>query len=321
MQTGTGLGLAIVNSIVRSSSVDGKIDVWSSETVGTEIKVTFVAGAVDALDLSSPLSELWKPRDFPTPPTITLINFDSNHRGVQLFRKVLSGYLTSWWHMPITPAGSGPGDIIIVNEDSNPVAEALARKDIQRPFILLSSGRGDPHLMSIVNDFENIGGFCRILYKPGGPSRLHSTLKLCLRSLLIGRQSVVSGARNGELRTTRTPKLVAGDYDTLDELVTPRRYYSDLAEKPEPERFTTSRSITVDPLEPPASTEALPRLAGLSEPSSYKLVPPSPTIAIGSSGTLLKSSVNSVPPRNRTRVLVVEDNHILRDLLWVFFRI
>ena len=38
LQTGTGLGLAIVNSIVRSRSVDGKVDVWSAEGVGTEIK-------------------------------------------------------------------------------------------------------------------------------------------------------------------------------------------------------------------------------------------------------------------------------------------
>lgn len=30
LQAGTGLGLAIVNSIVRSKSVDGKVEVWSA---------------------------------------------------------------------------------------------------------------------------------------------------------------------------------------------------------------------------------------------------------------------------------------------------
>lgn len=35
LQTGTGLGLAIVNSIIRSDSVNGKVDVWSSEGLST----------------------------------------------------------------------------------------------------------------------------------------------------------------------------------------------------------------------------------------------------------------------------------------------
>jgi K+-sensing histidine kinase KdpD len=43
LQTGTGLGLAIVSSIVTSENVGGKVDVWSGEGVGTEIKVTFPA--------------------------------------------------------------------------------------------------------------------------------------------------------------------------------------------------------------------------------------------------------------------------------------
>ena len=40
LHTGTGLGLAIVNSIVKSEGVRGKVDVYSAEGLGTEIRVT-----------------------------------------------------------------------------------------------------------------------------------------------------------------------------------------------------------------------------------------------------------------------------------------
>lgn len=318
MQTGTGLGLAIVNSIMRSASVDGKVDVWSSENVGTEIKVTFTADAVDSKDLSSPLSELWSPREFAKPPTVTLIGFNGRHRGVQLLRKVLAGYLTSWWHLTILPEDSPIGNIVIVNEDSDPVVDALARKDIRRPFILLSSGRGDPVLMAIVNDYENIGGFCRILYKPGGPSRLHATLKLCLRSLIIGQHSKVIDAKSGEIRTPRAQKIISDDYGYMNGLTTPRRHHSDLGEKPEspassPRPFIGTRSITIDPLlGPPPEIQQLP---DIPESTSPKQGPSSPTIDIGTGGLLLKTSVGSVATPLRARILVVEDNHILRDLL------
>ena len=309
MQTGTGLGLAIVNSIVRSSSVDGKVDVWSSENVGTEIKVTFTADMAEEKDLPPPLSELWKPSDVSSPPTVTLINFTGAHRGVELLRTVLTGYLSSWWHMTILPEESEPGDIIIVNEDPEPVAGALARKDIRRPFILLSSRRGNLYLMSIVNDFEDIGGFCRILYKPGGPSRLHATLQLCLRSIVIGQNSTVT-TRNGELRLTRARKVVADG--RINRNISPRRHYSDLLENPDARPMLGPRSYTFAGPTPGGELGTIPDVF-CDPPRSPDS--PCPTISIGTGGILLKSSVGTLAIEARARVLVVEDNHILRELL------
>jgi hypothetical protein len=315
MQTGTGLGLAIVNSIVRSSSVDGKVDVWSSENVGTEIKVTFTADAVNDEDSSSPLPDLWRPGDFPHPPTVTLTNFDTSHRGVRLLKDVLSEYISSWWHMKILPDSSDLGNIVISNENPDPIVRALARKDISRPFVLLSSGRGDPHLMALVNNYENIGGFCRILYKPGGPSRLHATLKLCLRSLIIGRQSKVN-PDNSEAGPSRTQKEITEKSGNVNCFGKIRRIHSDSDGRREPSRpWPESRSMTFDPSSDALTkTEqpqvSLDRYGDSGEKTDFS----SPTISVGS-GMLLKSSVGSITPETRARVLVVEDNHILRDLL------
>ena len=47
-------------------------------------------------------------------------------------------------------------------------------------------------------------------------------------------------------------------------------------------------------------------------------MPSSSTISVGTGGTLLRSAVGTVEPSGPLRVLVVEDNSILRNLLWVF---
>ena len=54
-----------------------------------------------------------------------------------------------------------------------------------------------------------------------------------------------------------------------------------------------------------------------SAPNSPQMahMPTSPTISVGTGGTLLKSSVGTVEPSGPLRVLVVEDNSILRNLL------
>jgi len=315
LQTGTGLGLAIVNSIVRSSSVEGKVDVWSSENVGTDIKISFMAQTVEDAEGSPILSELWRTEDFARPPSVSLVGFDIAHRGIELLRNVLVGYLQAWWNLVVLPDGSDElGDIIIVNEDPSYVAEAVANKDISRPMILLSSVRGDPHLMSIVTDFENVGGFCRVLYKPGGPSRLHSGLKLCIRSLLIGQRSRVPSMRGNLSRTQAekaAPFMVNG----------PKRHNSDLNSSGDPRPLLGPRSITVEPRLGTTSGD-VPKMVIQTPPPILRARSPSPdrsngpTVAVGTGGILLKSSIGSVNPSIlRARVLVVEDNRILRDLL------
>lgn len=92
------------------------------------------------------------------------------------------------------------GQIVIVNEDLAPLAAAIDRQQACRPFIILSSLRGDPRLMNMVGDYERIGGFCQIVYEPVSPIRLHAALKMCLHIIKIGQgsrmQSTVPYAQN-----------------------------------------------------------------------------------------------------------------------------
>ena len=315
LQTGTGLGLAIVNSIVRSSSVEGKVDVWSSESVGTDIKISFMAQAVEDTEGSPVLSGLWRPEDFTRPPSISLVGFNIAHRGIELLRNVLVGYLEAWWNLVVLPDGSDKlGDIIIVNEDPSYVAEAVASKNISRPMILLSSVRGDPHLMSIVTDFENVGGFCRVLYKPGGPSRLYSGLKLCIRSLLIGQRSRVPSMRGNPSRTQ-----VENGIPLMAKRA--KRHNSDFDNAGDSRPSLGPRSITLEPRSETMSG-GVPKTAMQTLPDTPRTPSPgpdgrnSPTVAVGTGGILLKSSIGTVDSSAlRARVLVVEDNRILRDLL------
>ncbi|KAF9648803.1 hypothetical protein BDM02DRAFT_3095826, partial [Thelephora ganbajun] len=309
LQTGTGLGLAIVNSIVRSSSVEGKVDVWSSESVGTDIKISFMAQTAEDIEGSPVLSELWRTEDFARPPSVSLVGFNIVHRGIELLQNVLVGYLQTWWKLVVLPDGSDElGDIIIVNEDRSYVAEAAASKNISRPMILLSSFRGDPDLMSIVTDFENVGGFCRVLYKPGGPSRLHAGLKLCIRSLLTGQRSRAPSMR-GNLPHTQQGEKVAP--------FGPKRHSSGDSRPP-----LGPRPITIE--------SRLGTMSGSPQKMAMQTPPPdsprtpspsldgrnSPTVTVGTGGILLKSSIGTVDSSTlRARVLVVEDNRILRDLL------
>lgn len=313
LQTGTGLGLAIVNSIVRSSSVEGKVDVWSSENVGTDIKISFMAQTVDDTEGSLVLSELWKAEDFARPPSVSLVGFNVAHRGIELLRKVTVGYVETWWNLVVLPDGSDElGDIVIVNEDPSYIAEATASKDVSRPMILLSSVRGDPHLMSVVTDFEKVGGFCRVLYKPGGPSRLHAGLKLCIRSLLISQRSRVPSLRGSSTRTQVIPFMASG----------PKRHNSDLINPADSRPLLGPRSITIESRSG-AMSGYVPKLAAQPPPQNLPRTrsptldgPDSPTVTVGTGGILLKSSIGTVDSSTlRARVLVVEDNHILRDLL------
>lgn len=324
MQTGTGLGLAIVNSIVQSESVGGKVDVWSEEGEGTEIKVTFTAESVQdsgEFDYGS-----MKFDDPSKPPTVSLVGFDLEHKGVRLLYDVLTSYLSSWWGFQIHPEGDCYGDIVIVNDDPTPVVTATTAKDTSRPFIVLSASRGSPKIMTIASDHERIGGFCRIIYKPGGPSRLCSVLKLCLHALKISTHSHSSSAvgttKSAEcIRDSSTPEIEDG----FASLVTiPRRHSEGRSWPP----IQSHRPAMF-----PRSSTALPISSGwntlastlendenpVSSSNANSGQSPTPTISIGSGGTLLKSSVGTInSSERRFRILVVEDNSILRNLLFVF---
>jgi len=318
MQTGTGLGLAIVNSIVQSKGVDGKVDVWSAENVGTEIKVTFSADTAEEDEPSPKVSDTLNP-DYTT--KISLVGFDDPHRGVQLLRRVLTHYLVTWWDFHISPPGS-LGDIVIANEDLSVLQLAIEQHEIRRPFMLLTASRGERHLTTTVTEFERLGGFCRILYKPCCPSRLRHALKLCIHALKISRHS------------SPIPELMPHLGNSI--FSSPHNLPAGVARRNSGEPIPTSctvarrpslgrRSITVHPV---TSWSGMPahdeedddsqdggqpgRARSLSQSQSST----SPTIPVGDTGgSLLKSSIGALESKKNVRVLVVEDNSILRNLL------
>jgi hypothetical protein len=328
--------LAIVNNIVNSPSVGGKIEVWSEEGVGTEIKVIFTAEAIhDSDDDDIPFSVgASKFSNFAHPPTVSLVAFKSSHKGTLLLRAVLSNYLVTWWGFLVHQEGNNSGDIIIIDEDPTLVAIATSRRDTSRPFIILSASLGDAKVMAVASDHERIGGFCRVLYKPGGPSRLQSVLKTCLNILEIkhrhGRPSP-----NGKLVITHNNEdtMVQPSTHHLDEwdavgLPKERRHSEEVDISHRSEDLGVAMQQSVDkfdsvklPLRKIPSTVDIDesrKLPTRDPPLDLQQISIGPVIPV-QGGCILKSSVGTIRTKDlRYRVLVVEDNSILRNLLCVY---
>ncbi|KAH8100919.1 Fph type histidine kinase [Cristinia sonorae] len=337
---GTGLGLAIVNSIVRSSSVDGKVDVWSAEGAGTEIKITFTAEALEDDEMSNNDAELVNLYNSLKRPSISLVGFDYPHRGVQLLKQTLVDSLTTRWGFTFAESQTGEttegedtgqgGDIVIVNEDYGIVAQAIQEKETTRPYIILSSSRGDPRLMKVVGDYERKGGFCRVAYKPVGPHRLFSVLKLCIHALNIGdatsRKRSSSGSSSSSVSRFSHPAF--SSFDSDGKVVTvvshlPRRLSEETSghSTAQVRPPLGPRAITVHPLTSWAHMDSMQEqeepaeVGDCTDTPVFSQSPSSPTIAVGTGGTLLKSVVGSAAEKGPLRVLIVEDNEILRSLL------
>jgi hypothetical protein len=352
LQTGTGLGLAIVNSIVRSTALDGTIDVSSAEGVGTEIRVAFVADVVEEDDLKSSSSvastamaaEAISFDDLPGPPKVALIGFDRSHRGVELLRSVTCKYLTSWG-FDLEDDDNESAGILILNESIGPLLSAIRRKDTSRSFIVLCSSRGDSSFMGTVDEYERIGGFARLVFKPGGPSRLRAAIKLCVHA-----QKMIVRSRCSTLVNPIAPafKLLS---DEENPSLLPRRNSAETWTERPIRPSLGPRAITMHPplpeprepwpdddavptaapreevYSPPRSPEQRIRAVSLNDEggltpsrdaphSSNNHDPTSPiTVPIAGGGTLLKSSLGAPSASGGARVLVVEDNSILRSLL------
>ncbi|KAJ3714916.1 atypical/HisK protein kinase [Lentinula guzmanii] len=310
LQAGTGLGLAIVNSIVTSESVGGKVDVWSEENVGTEIKITFPAeiAEVDEVVETGPL----KLDDSNPPPTVSLVGFENPHKGIQLLRSVLKMYITAWWGLEVRETNDDElGDIVILNEDVSLVAEATTRHDTSRPFIVLSALRGSPTIMSVARDHELIGGFCRVIHKPGGPSRIRYVLRLCLHALKIGSKN--SRSSFAEDQVTQQSFAENGALSAANPLV-PRRNSED-SHHSTPRPSMSPRSTTAHP-DGPSSWKLATSTVLEEKPETPDPDTNEPTITLDSGGTLLKSSIGSIDTKStKLKVLIIEDNLILRGLL------
>ncbi len=180
LQTGTGLGLAIVNSIVRSESVNGKVDVWSAEGLGTEIKITLNVD-VESAKADDEVSNSSSSRGsvFGQGRTVSLHCFADEHRGAKLNREVISSYCR-WWNFDILESNSRDtyGEILVINEEQEMLDRLLRQNELDRPVLILATNRMARSSAS-VKAFEKAGGFVQLVFKPVGPARLEASLRAC----------------------------------------------------------------------------------------------------------------------------------------------
>jgi len=237
------------------------------------------------------------------------VGFSERHRGTQLLKNTFGTYLTTWWGFQIVDGG----DIVLLNEETQPIVSATEARDVSRPFILLSSARDSPLIMSIASDHERIGGFCRILYKPSGPSRLRAILKLSIHAMAISK----SRSRVSSVASNIDP-LAASPIDERSLRSSSSGIFRRNSEEAHSRR--TNRPVLYTRA---TTTNVIPssfRLASTVGDVAESLDPLDsdtsvPTISVGIGGILLKASIGSFKSERRFRILVVEDNSILRNLL------
>lgn len=310
MQSGTGLGLAIVNSIIRSESVNGQVEVSSTEGVGTEIRITFDAGVPEDVQPS----EIERLELEGTHPTVSMIGFNDESKGTTLLREVVENYLQTWWGFQIVPASDRIlGDILVLNEDTRLISQASAARDISRPFVLMTSSRADAETMATVYALDRLGGFCRLVSKPTGPSRLRQVLKACVHFLRFRGSSMNATPSDSKRSDTLPPSLQSDLVSGHSGMFRRPSHESDAKNAARPRMMP--RANTFHPTLPAQISTTNTPIS--SPPQEYPSSPGDTTINVGAGGTLLKSSINTWdrPGNGRARVLVVEDNQILRDLL------
>ena len=308
LQTGTGLGLAIVNSIVRSKSVGGSVDVWSVEGSGTEIRVTMDVDIIpEASARSTAENTPWARNADGKPYSVSFLGFNQQVKGENLLRSVIQKYLDQWWGFTVLPEEDLNGDILVVNEDHRVIQRLLEKDAILQPVIVLSSFRGDSSLVSTVNAYEKAGGFCRIVYKPGGPSRLRNVLRLCVEALVSPMRATEEPSPLHHLRSSDNPN---GSVTTINLM----RRRSDEVTRSTPRPQLHTRSSTYQSIHSSAPVASIDEGSQLlnshdSPRPATPSAPPSP---------LIVPTMPKKPPERgggTMRVLIVEDNQILRDLL------
>lgn len=291
----------------------GKVEVSSEENVGTDIKITF-----QAEPLADGTSPLHAPFVFDGPsPIVTFLGFKHKRNGIQMLSDVLHKYLEDWWGFRVQTEGAELSDIVIVNEDSSPIVTALEKMDYRRSFIILSSSRGSPRVMGICSSYENFGGFCRIVHKPGGPFRLRAALKQLLRARQRRQQRLP--------RITSSASVISDDSISLhssmltDDLSSPER----LRQGSNGSHSLTPPMFPTPPADNPAlvSPDVENDMPSYPENTDSEGTPSSMSssiVTVGTDGILLESSIRTLDlSRPRPKVLVVEDNNILRSLLCV----
>ncbi|KAG5634331.1 hypothetical protein H0H81_002371, partial [Sphagnurus paluster] len=213
LQMGTGLGLAIVN-IVAFESVGGKVEVWSKEGQGTQIKVSFLAEPVlQEEETIAPEMPPFKTNDLQQPPSIFLVGFNKPHPGVRLLRCVLEQML-KWWGFQIH-VRDGHGNIVIMNDNPTLVQEATERRDATWLFIILTAAHGSPVIMTIAGKHKRIGGEQYVV--EGLPVETANDHALCNSTSDIDWLTLASTSEHRETPDpdTVTPTIAVGTSSSL----------------------------------------------------------------------------------------------------------
>lgn len=288
------------------------------ENSGTDIKIIF---EVETVSGEAENGEMWPKSGFENPPTVSLLGFGDS-RGQTLFKQIITHYLTTWWNFELMSSSMELGDMIIVNEDIDLIRRQLDQQDCTRPLIFISSARGDPNVLSIVDEYERAGGFARIVFKPAGPTALQTALKLCTQVIRTGSTfRIPRPLSHGSLPAGDRPvgrNLIIGPSgsglnrrrsDGTDHVA------SSVAAQSRPNMVP--RSITNYNLRTTAELgSSMTSTFSIDESDTEASTDVSTTISVGSGGLLLKTSVGALDFNKPARVLVVEDNSILRDLLY-----
>jgi CheY-like chemotaxis protein len=332
LQTGTGLGLAIVNSIVRSEGVNGKVDVWSSEGMGTEIRVSFDATVMDDEDdtSSSASTASHSSSAFGADTSISIMGFDSSHRGHMLSLDVLSSYACSW-HFDIKEGTDA--DISIVHED-----EPHARSQIlKNKAVIFLSGSRRSEITELANRTMKIGGFLHVLYKPIGPSALKHALQAAVTWLdqqsgtrtplspdQLERPSVTRNSSDASAESNSTVSELSGHkfksmHNERAPLVRRRSEETEQSENRRPSM--APRGLTYHHAPAPRLSRKASQVESEYSPGSGSPSSTMSTISLADGGVMLKAAAQA-PGISRQgkgpRVLVVEDNAINRRILGAF---
>ncbi|KAG8935525.1 His Kinase A domain containing protein [Tulasnella sp. 418] len=320
LQSGTGLGLAIVNNIVKS--LNGKVDMWSAPEWGTQARITL---PVDLVDVGDGVPKLVLPGQS---ISVSMMGFDQSHPGTSRLYDSIADYLVAWWGFTIVK--EEPADILVVNEGIEIIKALTQSREFLRPVVLLSYSRGDPALLSAVNAFERLGGWCRIVFKPTGPTRLQQALSNALAQLGKLRHTPSSPEWTGRSRHN-TQESTLGIIDGNDiefpkshetngvfPNILTRRHSDELRDKKPIRPGMGSRSTTYHST--PLREDVIHQLVTYPPDEETPSVPSSPssTFSVGEgAGVMLKSAAGTIGDdfNGGLNVLLVDDNGVNRNLL------
>ncbi|EJT50048.1 two-component sensor molecule [Trichosporon asahii var. asahii CBS 2479] len=210
LQPGTGLGLAIVNTIVRSEGMNGNLEVWSAEGVGTEIKVTFEVDLLnpneqEEMTKSNPIMTTFDP-ELGSGFAVAFIGLSPDHRGHRLLSEVMTQYSNALGFKVVDDLRQA--DIVLANETYALIPEVV---DVlhNRALIVLSSIKGQDK--EAIRRIAATEGHIGLWHKPLAPCLFMKEMRDAVDWAKASRSNgATSPAESAPLPRSKAPGLSAG---------------------------------------------------------------------------------------------------------------